>query len=71
MRGQSLHHMLGEGRHQRIQERGHRDHQQLYTRVLERDEREHPIQELDHPAEDRQVVLFHGEYVDRGAQEAE
>eukprot|EP00972_Heterocapsa_arctica_P064988 9593089-Heterocapsa_arctica.AAC.1 len=63
--------MFGEGQHQRLQERGYRDQQQRYTRALERDEGEHPAQELDHPAEDRQDVRLHGEYVDPGTQEAE
>eukprot|EP00972_Heterocapsa_arctica_P057168 8435719-Heterocapsa_arctica.AAC.2 len=65
-----MHHMFGEGRQQWFQEHEDRDQQQHHYRALDRDEGEHPVQELDHPAENRRVVRIHGKCFDIGAQDA-
>eukprot|EP00972_Heterocapsa_arctica_P016405 2419410-Heterocapsa_arctica.AAC.1 len=68
---EELHHLCCEGQHQRLQERRVRDQQQHCTGALEGDEGGYAVQELDHPAEGRQVVRIHGKHVEHGAQGAE
>eukprot|EP00972_Heterocapsa_arctica_P045678 6741047-Heterocapsa_arctica.AAC.1 len=51
---EDMYHMFGKGQHQRLQDGGLCDQQQLYIGALGKDVSGPAIQELGHPGEDRQ-----------------